>query len=220
MIIARHWLILLLSCGLFTVGAGAADSCSKSIHTPLRDSIRPVILRVTSCSAADDGFNLVLELHEKGNTLQKDYMKAQGLAYEVSIEQSLDLDGDGIRDVGIVNGTGRDGDGRTYWLFKSNPLRLIRAGDAPDLSFSEPDHGLYALVPGGGEVQATRVEYQMKDGQLKAKRALQFVPMNDAGFEIREQIRTESPELTWKAGAVKRATNEEGQRCMDGGACP
>jgi hypothetical protein len=220
MIIAKHWPVLLLTYGLCTAGTGAADFCPKSIYTPLLDSVRPVALRVTSCPGADDEFDLVLELHEKGDTLQREYMKAQGLAYEVSIEQSLDLDGDGIRDVGIANGTGRDGDGKTYWLFKLNPLRLIRAGDAPNLSFSKPDYGLYALVPGGGEVQATRVEYQMKDGQLKAKRALQFVPMDDVGFEIREQIRTESSEFPWKAGAVKRATNEEGQRCMDGGECP
>jgi hypothetical protein len=100
---------------------------------------------------------------------------------------------------------------------------LIRVGEAPRLSLSLSTDGNrfpYALVPGSGEVQATRVEYRVSDGQLRRVRSLQFVPIDDFRTEVREMLHGDSVGSPSNEPRVRLASNEAAQRCMDGGSCP
>lgn len=184
-------------------------------------SAGPLVLRASSCPVGESSFHVTVELIAGGNVTQRERLTGEGLAYAPSIDQSVDVDGDGVRDVGVANGAGRAGDGTVYWLVKGDPPRLIRVGEAPRLSLStDGNRFLYALVPGSGEVQATRVEYRVSDGQLRRVRSLQFVPIDDFRTEVREMLHGNSVGSPSNEPRVRLASNEAAQRCMDGGSCP
>jgi hypothetical protein len=218
---------ILLAFALFLSGcavvvSGGTTICESPQTASLTlDSTNSVVLLGRSCPSADDKHYVSLELLVEGEVVQKEHMNAEGFAYVISIDHSVDIDNDGIRDIGIANGAGRAGDGMTYWLLKHRPFRLLSAGEASRLSLSTDGKSvLYSLVTGSGDIQATRLEYQIMEGQLRQNRALQFVPLNDVSFEIRELIRSDSAAQSWQPRGVKRASSDEAQRCMDGGRCP
>lgn len=216
--------LVLVFCGCTTDAATSDSSCDQpATTTAVLDAAGTVAMRSRSCPTGDDKFHVVLELVVGGKVAQLERLSAEGLAYAVSIDPSLDIDGDGVRDVGVANGAGRGGDGMVYWLLRRDPFRLVRTGEAPRLSLStDGKRTLYALVPGSGEVQVTKSEYQVREGQLRRTRALQFVPIDDANTEIRElvQANTSAYESSWTQQGIRRVSGEEAQRCMDGGACP
>lgn len=203
--------------------AGVKDGSCNGLVTAqaLLASDGPVVLHASSCPIGKDSFDVTVELLTGGNVTQRERLTGEGLAYVLSIDTSLDVDGDGVRDVGIANGGGRAGDGMLYWLVKGDPPRLIRVGEAPRLSLSTDGHRfLYALVPGSGEVQATRVDYRVSDGQLRRVRSLQFVPIDDLRTEVREMVHGDSAGSPSKEHRVRLTGSEAAQRCMDGGSCP
>lgn len=202
--------------------ARAEGTCNGLVTAQaLLASAGSVVLHALSCPIGEGGFDVTVELLTGGNVTQREHLTGEGLAYVPSIDPSLDVDGDGVRDVGIANGAGRARDGMIYWLVKGGPLRLVRVGEAPRLSLStDGNRFLYALVPGSGEVQATRVEYRVSDGQLRRVRSLQFVPIDDLQTEVREMLHGDSVGSTSKEPSVRTASNEAAQRCMDGGSCP
>ncbi|MFZ5550584.1 MAG: hypothetical protein ACOZJX_17945 [Pseudomonadota bacterium] len=200
--------------------AASAAVCKNQVaaKAPL-DPAGLVVLHVASCPVDEGSFDVALEVRTGSKVTQRERTTAEGLAYGLSIDQSVDIDGDGTRDVGVANGAGRAGDGMNYWLVKRNPVYLVRIGEAPRLSLSSDGKRiLYALVPGSGEVQATRVEYQLVAGQLRRVRSLQFVPIDDVRTEIRELLHVDGASGKEQSGRL--ATSEEAQRCMDGGPCP
>jgi hypothetical protein len=216
--------LVLVFCGSTTDAATSNRLCDQPVTTTaVLNAAGTVAIRSGSCPAGGDKFHVVLELVVDGKVAQTEQLSAEGIAYTVSIDSSLDIDGDGVQDVGVANGAGRGGDGMVYWVLKRDPFRLMRAGEAPRLSLStDGGRTLYALVPGSGDVQATRSEYQVREGQLRRTRALQFVPIDDANTEIRELVHANSSasEASWTQKNIRRVSGEEARRCMDGGVCP
>lgn len=202
------------------------ESCGASCESPatiqaLMEPSGPVVLRASSCRTGEGKFDVTLELLVGGVVTQMEHAAAEGTAYEPSIDLSLDIDGDGVPDVGVVNGAGRAGDGMAYWLVKGRSRRLVRAGEAPRLSLStDGKRTLYALIPGSGEVQATRVEYRVNDEQLQRVRSLQFVPIDALRTEVREWNHVApAGSAPGKEQGVQLIGSDAAQRCMDGGPC-
>lgn len=203
-----------------------SSSLTKACEVPLvasgnlskKDSVG---LRVSACPAGKDEYDVGVELLVGGRIVQTETISADGAAYYPAINTAIDLDGDGLDDVGISNGKGRAGDGMSYWLFRSHPYRLISAGEGPTLAWSGyAQHVLFALVPGSGDVQATRIEYKIDNEHLAMTRAIQFRPLPEKRYELTE-VPPENQGKQASATFKKLYVDEElAHKCMAGTKCP
>lgn len=155
-----------------------------------------------------------------GRVLQVMEADAEGESLAPFADAALDIDEDGIDDLGVATGKGRSGGGMHYWLMRESTLQLIDIGDAPMLSrsLSKP-RTLWALVPGSGEIQATRVDYALIAGVLMQVRAIQLSPLPDGAYLASILKRSETGSAVLEKDAVRFMSEQDAQDCMDGGPC-
>lgn len=179
-----------------------------------------LVLRAASCAAGPDRHRVTLELLAGRDLVHRESFYAGGLAFSLAATTSLDIDGDGIPDVGVANGAGRAGDGMMYWLLKRRPYRLLPVGEAPLLALTADGRSVpYALIPGSDDVIATRMEYAVTQGKLHPTRSLMFAPLESGEWELREAIPTDT-DGEWISRRSIRAAPERLRSCMEGGVCP
>jgi len=218
--------IVVILLGLLISQSGCASTkASASCKDPQLasielDSTPSMTLEGVACSLDNDKYLVTLTVLHSGRIVEGKTMGAEGNSYVLSIDNSVDIDGDGILDISVSNGMGRAGDGMTYWLVKSSPPYLTGVGDAPKLA---PAGGsqktIYALIPGGGDILATRIEYQIMNGRLRQTRALQFVFFDEKTVEVRELIQAADEDGAWMQGKSQRISRSEADRCMAGEEC-
>jgi hypothetical protein len=175
---------------------------------------------VTSCELAKDKYEVEVDEYKNGEKLQRMKFTAEGIAYQPAIDLSLDINSDGIPDVGVTTGKGRAGDGMHYWLQLATPPGLVDVGEAPQLSTGTSGARLlFALVPGGGDIQSTRIDYELRGGLLAPVRAYQFKFRPAGGFEMTSLRPQTSESSSWNAEWSKNISDEGAQVCMSGGSC-
>jgi hypothetical protein len=212
------FLITISFFGMIACASPAEDPDCVSVSAT-HSTVRATVV-VTSCKLAKDEYDVVVDEYKNGETLQQIKFTAEGIAYLPTIDFSLDINADGIPDVGVATGKGRAGDGMHYWLQLATPLRLVDVGEAPQLSTgTTAARILFALVPGGGEIQSTRVDYELRDGLLAPVRAYQFKFQPAGGFQMTSLRPQKSESSSWNAEWSENISEEGAQACMTGGPC-
>lgn len=214
----RAW-PLSASLGVVTLWTGLAHATcvqtdAKEVRLVDKSATR---LKVEACMGEGATHRLTVRLLEGDRLVHAETLDVEGRSYVLSVSTDLDLDQDGTADVAVSTGRGRAADGMRYWLLKRTPTRLIEVGEALQLAWSTGSpRRLFALVPGGAEVQATRVEYSVVRRRLVPVRSLQFVPLDSGGYEVRV-LEPRSSVAAPRGGT--RVPEADAQQCMDGGAC-
>jgi len=105
-------------------------------------------------------------------------------AYSLAIDTSMDLNNDGILDLGVSSGGGRGGEGMWYWAFDKSNGVFAYLGEAPALSIdTSKGKRIFATLSGSGDVQAVRYNYSVKDLKLVISDAAAFVP-SDSSYRV------------------------------------
>lgn len=136
-------------------------------------------LDITSCGNINGRghINTTVYIDGKIQKLKSDY---DSDAYSIDVNSSIDLNNDGIPDLGISNGKGRGGDGMHYWIFNPKEQSYIDAGEAPFLQIStDGKKTLFTAVTSSGEIQSIRYNYIVSKGTLKIKSAIGFIPTDN-----------------------------------------
>jgi hypothetical protein len=206
---------------LLTMGANAGQNCNdRQDLTKKIDNLKDISLHAWSCRIEGDKYTVSLELKSPRKTHFAGKFSATGPAFTLSIDNTTDLDGDGVVDVGVANGTGPAGDGMSYWLFKIDRKELIYVGDAPHLTKFEGDPpALFALIPGSGDVQATMINYIVESSKLREYRAIQFIPVSEDSYKLQELVR-DKISVDWKFGNSLLVPALDAQNCMASARCP
>lgn len=193
----------------------AADGCMAVQRQSLRlDKKTDLRVQASVCAGADDDFALRVRLFEQSRLLQTQQFVVPGHSV-LALDAALDINGDGIADVGIANGMGRAGDGMYYFVVDARRKRLLLAGDVPRLRWSRDDKPvLFALQPGSGAWFASRQEYDWQDSRLLLRRTIQIKALADDGYQLA---------FTGADGATlapaQLATAARVEQCLSGRRC-
>ncbi|MCA9233043.1 MAG: hypothetical protein KDA57_20520 [Planctomycetales bacterium] len=179
-------------------------------------------IEVTNCRRARNEYVVSVRLISDAGSTEAQQISAEGEALVLFVDTSLDINNDGVPDLGIATGKGRSGDGMHYWLLGKNLLSLIDVGEAPMLKRSLVGRRpLWALVPGSGEVQATRIEYDLSLGALLQTKAIQFIPQLDSSYRVSVWVRSGTGSGGWLVEKPTLFLSEaDARECMEGGKCP
>lgn len=136
-------------------------------------------------------------------------------AYSLQMDTSMDLNNDGIPDLGLSNGGGRGGEGTWYWAFDKSNGVFAYLGEAPALRIdSSNSKKIFATVSGSGDVQAVRYNYVVRDLKLVISDAAAFTPTrNSYRVSVMECIATSACRET---RVIEKVPAPLAQRCMAG----
>lgn len=207
-------LVVLLS--VLSTSSLASKGCihgdSKEVHIA-RSKENGSVVKIDYCWRGGTG-DVVIDLIN--DRIQQKYkFIVDNEAYSIGVNSSIDLTGQGGRDLGIANGKGRSGEGMWYWIFDGNSRSYKFVGEAPLLRRSKAKNGpLFAIVSGSGDVQATRYSYRIKGGKLAVVGAISFTPVDDA-YDISLMI-CASDIRCGEVGRLKNISSERAQKCMEG----
>lgn len=177
-------------------------------------------VEVAACRVREGQFSVVVWLMLNGRVVQVMEIDAEGESLAPFADVVLDIDEDGIADLGVAIGKGRSGNGMRYWLMRERLLQLIDIGEAPMLSRSSCEPcTLWALVSGSGEIKAARVDYALIAGVLMQVRAIQLSPLPDGAYLASILKRSETGSAVLEKDAVRFMSEQDAQDCMDGGPC-
>ena len=207
---------LLSGCAVAQVGL-CEDPKTQRIEWP-----RPLglFVEMTACRVGEVQFQVTIRLLSNGHLVEIKRIDAEGNAFVPFADLALDIDDDGVADLGVATGKGRSGDGMHYWLLKDRPLRLIDVGEAPMLSrSSSKPYTLWALVPGSGEIQATRLDYAFTAGRLIQVRSIHLSPIPDGVYRASIVKIPENKNVVMGTELVYLMSKQNAQSCMDGGPC-
>jgi len=217
----KAWPLTILSF-LFTIAAHASPGgkvCprNQTRHTDIQISRELIVhLEVNSCDI-NENRGTVETTARIGKKTQRFTFHYTASAYSINIDSSIDLDGDGIRDLGISNGEGRSGNGMSYWIFDITSKSYIYAGKSPTLQRESIDRRrLFSAESSSGEMQAIRYNYIIKNKKLEMTGAIGFIP-NDDIYEV-SLMKCSRNGLCKEKKRIKNIFPARAQGCMNGTA--
>jgi hypothetical protein len=173
-----------------------------------------------ACQLGDQRYSVTLTIRLNDRVVDTEMMPAEGGAYVLSVDNSLDLDGDGIPEIGVANAMGRAGDGTSYWSISSSAPYLTRLGEAPKLMRKDGNpRTFYASLPGSADLISTTMEYEIVEGRLHPTRALQFAPVDELVVEVRELIKQFDKGGDWVQRRSRRISIDSADQCMEKDDC-
>lgn len=213
--------VLILGAGVSTTSSASSQCIERTTLTAVMDQKIGTKVVARACRIAIGEYRITLRVISRNKLIQTVTAEARGEAYQLSLDTSIDINLDGVPDLAIATGKGRAGDGMHYWVMAANPARLIDVGEAPRLTRTTTEQKLlFALIPSGGEIQSTRVEYKFTNYALVPTRAIQFRPGTDGTYEITVLECMPREGLVWRLTGTQRISEKQAQACMSGAPCP
>lgn len=213
--------VLMLGIGVSTTSHASSQCIEPTTITAVIDAKIGAKVVAQACRISIGKYRITLRVISRNKLLQTVKVEGEGEAYHLSIDTSVDINLDGVSDLGVATGKGRAGDGMHYWVVAAKPARLLDLGEAPRLTRPTSEQKLlFALIPSGGEIQSTRVEYEFTNSALVPTRAIQFRPGTDGTYEITVLDCIPGEALAWRLTSTQRISEEQAQACMSGAPCP
>lgn len=211
----------MLGVGVSTTSRASSTCIEPATITAVIDAKLGAKVVAKACRIDIEKYRITLRVISRNKLLQTATVEARGEAYQLSLDTTVDINLDGVSDLGVTTGKGRAGDGMHYWVVAAKPARLIDTGEAPRLNRTTTGQKLlFALIPSGGEIQSTRIEYEFTNFALVPTRSIQFRPGTDGTYEITVLERMPGEGLAWRATSTQRISEEQAQACMSGAPCP
>lgn len=191
----------------------AKISCQEkqSVNVMLDQSSR-LSAQAISCKTVENNYKVYLHIYRNKILVKNLNFLGEG-AYLLSVKNNIDIDLDGVFDLSISNGKGRGGDGMSYWLVKKTRPYLVFVGDFNELKISsQPKHGLFSILPGSGNSISTRIDYVFRNGEFLKSRVISYEAVAENIYQV-------NIEIPGRAVTVKKWSEAEAIRCMEGDEC-